>query len=213
LRRRDRIRTALLAVAAAALVAAVLASTSGAAEVLVDRYTGPTLLASFKRVDGCVTRQTDLFAFSDRSTRSQIGTMDNGAVYADFQTFDPCGAGRREHIAIVPLPRGALHVDGDLETATLRGTYPFWDSVRNEWASMTLDLAWSATGPLWIDSWHARTGSGALGRFRLFDDTLEHRPAQASGSVFDGVVDWTSGASLLGAEIDFARVGTIAVER
>jgi hypothetical protein len=198
------------------LVVATLGSASGAAlatEVLVDRYTGSTVLASFERVDGCVTRRADLFAFADRSTRSQAGTTHIGALYADLQTFDPCGAGRQEHFAIVPLPRGALHVDGDLGTATLRGTYPFWDSVRNESAWMTLDLVWRATGPLWLDSWRSHSVSGALGAIRLSDNTLELRPAAASGSVFDGVVDWTAGANLLGADIAFARFGTITIDR
>jgi hypothetical protein len=76
----------------------------------------------------------------------------------------------------VPLPAGALQMTGELETVTVRGTAPVHEPLVPGVGTATLDLTWTAAGPV---STHEH------------EEEERFRRATASGTLSAGTANFT----------------------
>ena len=96
-----------------------------------------------------------------------------------------------------------------LESATLNTTIPVFDFVSFTSFDVTINLAWTATGPLTRDNGHFHSQGPGFIVNGNFNGLV--RPAEASGSVSDGSTNFTPNPSNF-AQIASVRSGTVFID-
>lgn len=101
-----------------------------------------------------------------------------------------------------------LQVDRHLNWATLSAVVPAFESVSQTFTDMYIDLAWTAVGPRTHQNHHEHFKSP--GCHVMFRSSGVFRSAEASGSVSDGVTNYTPETALV-ANIFSTKSGNVTV--
>lgn len=176
-----------------ALAFSTSASTARAAPATVAKFkfSGPSAVAFFDNVVGCVETTVDLDGFTVNNSSGAdifIGQFDNCTQTVLLQ-------------AVGSTFSSTFQVSKNLSSASLSATIPVFDAVSgNPLFNVSVSQTWTATGPLSIESstshFHTKgftINSHFTGRFRN---------ATASGTVSDGTTNFTPSPS------GFAQIGT-----
>jgi hypothetical protein len=175
-----------------ALAFSTSASTARAAPATVVKFkfSGPSVVAFFDNVVGCVETTVNLDGFTTNNSSGAdvfIGKFDNCTqtvlLQASGSTSSP-----------------TFQVSKTLSSASLSATIPVFDEVSGKMFNVAVSQTWTATGPLSIESstFHIHTqgfttNSHFIGKFRN---------ATASGTVSDGTTNFTPSPS------QFAQIAT-----
>lgn len=156
------------------------------------RFRGQVADASFTSFDpsGCI--QTDVGVFpSEGVSGSPPGPGGSGSGVGMFiSVFDHCnGTQLLAADGFTELPDPEFQVFGQLESATLNATVPLFDFVSGTEFSVSVVLIWTGNGPLTRESGSFRSHSPGCSFHSRFRGTF--RPAYISGSVWDGVTNFT----------------------
>ena len=102
-----------------------------------------------------------------------------------------------------------LQFSGRLESATLNAVVPAFDSVLMAPVNLSVNLTWTGSGPLNHGSSHSHfQGPGFIVNSR---SSGFFRPAVASGSVSDGITNFTPEPSIA-ATIAQVQNGTVMID-
>jgi hypothetical protein len=198
----------LLTVLALVLVTFGLHSTASADGAQVFHGKGPSAFAQFSSSSGCIQNAVFVFA-ADRQVRTASGppTSETFATVTILQ-YNSCEFEElfRASGTTFPLSEEEFQISPQLDTATLNTTITLFDTVSGTTFDVDVDLTWVGTGPITHvhDNNHIRD-LGCIINTRLQGKS---RPAEASGTISDGVTNFTpqptSFASLM--SLMFGRV-------
>jgi hypothetical protein len=206
-----RARTAAILLSTLALV--LIAGAASAAEVERSKYNDKSVNATFDSTDasGCIRTWLSLWGFNAVVRSTQGSRTPEARGYLSVYRIDVCrgNALLLSASGSFPLEPGELTFKANLASATLTTTFLVFDYVSHTDKTVVVDLAWTATGPVWhgqdrvsfhtpgISFTNRQQGSG--------------RSASASGSVLYDGSEMMSGPSDDGM-IAVARVGAISIE-
>lgn len=173
-------------------------------------FRGPSAIGSFQSVTGCLLTETFVIAsrFKQRDARGPADSVSFASV--TVSQFDLCADTLVLYAygTASPLAAGALQISSKLDTGRLVTTVPVFDEISGASFDLAVDLRWTGTGALsrqqTTTHFHTpgcRTNSHLQSR---------SRPAEASGSVSDGVTEFTPAPSLW-ASLDSVRSGTVVI--
>jgi hypothetical protein len=201
----------LLAIFALALAAFGQHLTASAGGGLGKNFKGPSAIASFFDASGCIN--TDVFVIaSEAKTQDSTGKPTNlsFASVTIFQ-YDSC----TDTVLLSawgttnPLPKSALQISKTLDTGALNTTVNLFDEVSVSNFDVQVDLAWTATGPLNREKFttHVKT-PGCITNSHYQGKS---RPAQAVGTVSNGLINFTPSASIQGTSLSSVKSGTVVI--
>ena len=194
------------------LVLAVFAepSTASAGGGLGLSFKGPSAIASFTNVSGCLLTEAFVITseFDHRDARGPATTTSFASV--TVSQFDLCADTLVLYAygTASPLAPGALQISKKLDTARLITTVPVFDEISGGSFALSVDLGWTATGPLSRQqtTTHFHT-PGCISNGHM---QSRSRPAGASGTISDGVTDFTPETSI-SASLDSVKSGTVVI--
>jgi hypothetical protein len=177
----------------------------------VSRYSfrGKTVQAGFQSYDasGCV--ETDAYLVGSLSRSGGGGSPGGDAfAYLAVSQYDYCtGAWMYADGSTSQLD---LQVGHKLDAASLTATIPVYDYSTGATRDLSVNVAWTATGDATSAKNHYVFRSSGLKAVSNFSG--EFRPAEASGSISDGVTNFAPSETYY-AEIDNFRSGSVVIER
>jgi hypothetical protein len=178
-------------------------------KVTVVNLRGPLVNASFSVTDpsGCI--ETDTFVSANLPSYQQLPgqPVTTGVASVGIFEYDACtdttildAVGLTE-----ALPAGSLQISKQLDQASLRMTLPVTEIDTGATFSVDVDVVWVGTSTIHRDDVNSNDlygkGCHVLNRWKG-----SGRTAEASGSVSDGVTNYTPDATLQG-EIGFVIDG------
>lgn len=191
------------------ILAPVTATDAASTKVTVVNLRGPLVNATFSVTDpsGCI--ETDTFVSANLPSYQQLPSppVTTGVASVSIFEYDACtdttildATGLTE-----ALPAGSLQVSKQLDQASLRMTLPMTDIDTGATFSVDVDVVWVGTSTIYRDDVNSNDlygkGCHVLNRWKG-----SGRTAEASGSVFDGVTNYTP-ESTRQAEIGFVIDG------
>ncbi|HZO37016.1 MAG TPA: hypothetical protein VFB41_09090 [Solirubrobacteraceae bacterium] len=186
----------------------LFAGAAGAATVTTVSYGGRQATALFESIDGCHQRTGFVFASEGIRREGHEGRTTNPSALISFSDTDSCNGVSSYTTGRADLPDGALSVRGDLGTASLKGTVLVHPYQIAPPVQISFDLTWRANGAPLRNTWtYQSRWDGGLG---IAHELSWYRPAVASGTISDGVLDYGAVQSTLGA-FWLSRVGNIDV--
>jgi hypothetical protein len=175
-------------------------------------FKGSTANAFFSRVDasGCVF--TDVFVFATATRLHDPPGPGADAPFAQVNIFqyDWCtGTELMSAFGSGSPAAGDFQVSRQLSSATLNTSLQVFDFISGNTLNVTLAVNWTSTGdPVAVkERFHFRA-PGHIESFR-FNGTF--RPAEASGSVSDGVTNLTPNTTS-SAEIGTVKYGSVVID-
>lgn len=200
----------LLAVLALALATSGQHSAAQAGGGLGFKFKGPSLVASFLNISGCIS--TDVFVIASEAMVQDAPGTPSALSFASatIYQYDTCTNTALLHAygSTNPLPNSAFQVSKMLDTASLNTTINVFDEISGSSFDVDIDLAWTATGPLNRD--RAKSHVKSPGCIMNSNYLGKSRAAQASGTVSDGMVNFASGPSI-SATISSVRSGNVVI--
>ena len=197
------------------LALAALASTGRAAEVFRYHENGLVADAIFDGFDesGCV--ETTVLSSSEYAPKVQSppgpGTQWTGTVLA-ISKFDYCtqtllmdAVGGDDY-----PPDFNFQVDPTLGSASLSVPITIYDSVSAQFLNMTVQLSWTSSGPMTLESDINNWTSPGITISSRLNGTC--RWAQAVGTVSDGITNFTPNPSVWG-RVFRVKIGSLYVEK
>jgi hypothetical protein len=174
-------------------------------------FRGLTAVAEFSNTDGSGCVFTDAFIFASNGRLHDPpgpGTPSPVAEVNIFQ-YDSCsGTQLLAAFGSSSLTADSLQVDKKLTSATLNATVQVFDYISGNTFNEDIALNWTSTGDPVSEKDHFQfRAPGYIANYR-FSGTS--RPAQASGSVSDGVTNFSPGPSYY-AEIDSVKSGSVTI--
>ena len=200
----------LLTVMILALAALGQASPARAGGGLGLSFKGPSAIASFTNVSGCLLTESFVITseFDHRDARGPATTTSFASV--TVSQFDLCADTLVLYAygTASPLVPGALQISKKLDTARLITTVPVFDEISGGSFALSVDLHWTATGPLSRQqtTTHFHT-PGCISNSHM---QSRSRPAGASGTISDGVTNFTPETSI-SASLDSVKSGTVVI--
>lgn len=171
------------------------------AKVSVVNLRGPLVNATFSVTDpsGCI--ETDTFVSANLPSYQQLpGKPDTtGVASVGIFEYDACtDTTMLDATGLTDaLPAGSLQVSKQLDRASLRMTLPITDIDTGATFSVDVDVVWAGTSTIHRDDVNSNDlygkGCHVLDRWKG-----SGRTAQASGSVSDGVTNYTPTTTLDG---------------
>ena len=201
----------LLAIFALALAAFGQHSTASAGGGLGTNFKGPSAIASFFDASGCIN--TDVFVIASEARTQDAPGKPNNLSFASVTIFqyDSC----TDTVLLSawgttnPLPKSALQISKTLDTGALNTTVNLFDEVSASNFDVQVDLAWTATGPLNREKFNTHLHTPGCTVNSHYQG--KSRPAQAAGSVSDGAINFTPGASIQGTSLSSVKSGTVVI--
>jgi hypothetical protein len=182
----------------ALVVASVSVADAASAKVTVVNLRGPLVNATFSVIDGSGCIETDTFVSANVPSYQQLPSapVTTGVASVSIFEYDFCtdttildATGLTE-----ALPAGALQVSNQLDRASLQATLPMTDIDTGATFSVDVNVVWVGTSDIHRDDVNSneRFGRGChvLNRWKG-----SGRNAEASGSVADGVTNYTPEAT------------------
>lgn len=199
-------RSAITVVSLGLMVLSPGSVSAASAKVTVENMRGSLANASFSATDGCI--QTDTFVTANGSTDQLLpgrGTTADIAAVNIFR-YDSCtdtvlldAVGQAD-----ALPAGDLQVSRQLDSASLHTTIAVTNIDTGEAFDVDVAVDWVGTSDITRDDVNSNDKFGGCHVLNRWKGS--GRDAVASGSVSDGVTNFTSGASQ-SAEIGFVIDG------
>lgn len=201
----------LLATLCMVAAAGLPATEASAATVTPISYGGHDAGAVFESVDGCMQRSAFVFAGDDVRREGHAGRIQRPQALVSFAQTNTCtGAGSFVY-GRADLAPGDLTVRGDLGAASLHATVLVQQPFQGAPAvRVTLDLEWRAAGDALRRTW---TGISRSDDIDVGHELWGYRPAVASGSISDGVIDYAAAAPSVSAALMSSKVGDIEISR
>jgi hypothetical protein len=178
---------------------------------LAFKFKGQSAVASFFEVSGCI--YTDVLVIASEAKVQDVpGTPANVSfVSVTISQYDSCTDTSILYAygSTSPLPKSAFQISKALNTGRLDTTVNVFDEVSEQTFDAHIDLAWIATGPLNREKFttHVKTPGCVTNSHYLG----KSRPAEAVGSVSDGVTNYTPGTSIQGTSLSSTKSGTVTI--
>ena len=191
------------------ILAPVSVADAASSKVSVVNLRGPLVNALFTSFDasGCI--ETDTFVTANKPSYQQLPGRPVTTVVAGVSIFEYDSCTDTTILQAVgdteSFPLGALQVSKQLDQATLTGTLTLTNIDTNATFDVDINVAWTGTSAIHRDDVNSNDfyggGCHVLNRWKG-----SGRDAAASGSVSDGVTNYTP-TSTQGAEIGFVIDG------
>lgn len=200
----------LLVVLMLVLAAFAGPSTASAGGGLGLHFKGPSAIGSFFNVSGCMLTEAFVITsqFKQRDTRGPAASISFASV--TVSQFDLCADTLVLYAygTTSPLAPRELQISNKLDTARLITTVPVFDEISGTTFDVSVDLSWTATGPLSRQqtTTHFHT-PGCISNSHM---QSRSRPAGASGTISDGVTNFTPETSI-SASLDSVKSGTVVI--
>jgi hypothetical protein len=174
-------------------------------------FRGSTADAYFSSTDssGCMFTDVYIFASAERLHDPPGPPTPSATASVSIYQYDSCsGVQLMAAYGGATLPKEDLRMATQLNSATLNTNIAVFDYVSGNTLNVSLDLNWTATGaPVnQKDHYHLR----APGFVQNVQYSGTFRPAQASGSVSDGVTNFTPNSALYG-DLASVKSGSVTV--
>jgi hypothetical protein len=208
------VKPALRSVVAAhlVLVGIVLPVTLHAAtQVFTFNFRGSFVHAEFSSTDASGDIQTDVFV--DASTVTPAGPSGTSLyppVASIFINRFSKSTGASLFTGAGGDSMASITVAPDLSSASLMSTMPVQDFNTGAVSSVSVTVTWTATGPQSISTSNVHLGTPQTFFYDLHTKGVQ-RPAQASGTVLVGGIDFTPAPSL-NAMIQSEVLGTVNLQ-
>jgi hypothetical protein len=200
----------LLVVLILVLAALTQPSNARAGGGLALSFRGPSAIASFYNVSGCTVTEAFVIAsqFKQRDAHGPAASTSFASV--TVSQFDLCADTLVLYAygTASPLAPGELQISKKLDTARLVTTVPVFDEISGATFDISVNLSWKATGPL--SRQQTTTHFHAPGCISNSHMQSRSRPAEASGTISDGVTNFSPETSL-SASLDSVKSGTVVI--
>ena len=194
-----------------ALVAGVFSQPSAVSAGGVFKFRGEGASAIFSSVDGSGCIWTDVYVNADEGIFQNPpgrGSGSSGLLVAISQ-YDSCsGTQLLAADGFTWLAEPDFQIFGSLSSATLSAPVTLFDYVTGAWIDVHVDLSWEGHGRVNREKRHSQFDSPGCKVNSRFN--LTFRPAVATGSVSDGVTNFTPEPSL-GYDIYSAKSGDVVI--
>jgi hypothetical protein len=158
-------------------------------------FKGPSTLAAFTTLDGCI--QTDVFVLGSDSVSQDGPGRPTSFSYASVTVsqVDVCSGSQLLYAygSAAPLAGPNFQVSSKLDSAALNATATLFDEVSGTNFDVEVSLNWSGSGARSRTSNNSRFHSAGCNINTRSNGTSRY--AQATGSVTDGVTNFTPQAS------------------
>ena len=196
-------------VLALSLAAFLMPGPASAGDIFRFRGEGASAIFSSSDESGCIW--TDVYVNPNEGVfQSPPGKGSaSSSVYMYITQYDYCTS--TPLIAAegwAPLAASDFQVFGNLSSATLTATVSLFDYVSGTWFDVYVDLTWNGTYSVIRQSSSTHYNSPGCKFKQRF--TGSFRPAEATGTVSDGVINYTPNPSW-GYDIYNARSGEIFI--
>jgi hypothetical protein len=185
-------------------------STASAGGGLGLSFKGPSAIASFTNVSGCLLTESFVIAseFDHRDARGPATTTSFASV--TVSQFDLCAETQVLYAygTASPLAPGGLQISNQLDSARLITTVSVFDEISGTTFDVSVDLHWTATGPLSRQqtTTHLHT-PGCISNSHM---QSRSSPAEATGTISDGLTNFTPETSI-SASLDSVKSGTVVI--
>jgi len=201
-------RTTIKLLAVLALVLATFSQHSSASAGGNFKFRGDTADAFFSSFDGCIATDVGVFASDgiSQSTPGPGGASSGTNLFIsqyDFCTDIQLLAAE----GFASLAGPDFQVSKRLDSATLNATVNVFDFVSNTSFDVSVNLTWTGTGLLIRQSGNSHFDSPGCKIHSRFRGTF--RSAEVSGSVSDGVTNYTPGTG--GGSISSVKSGDLFI--
>jgi hypothetical protein len=171
-------------------------------------FKGPSILASFSNVSGCIT--TDVFVIASESLVWDKPGPGSTISFASvsISEYNNCTDTQLQFAYGSASPLTNFQVSKRLDSAGLHVTVTVLDEVSNTTYDVDVSLAWIGRGP--VSRQHINSHFRAPGCITNNRFNSTSRSARASGSVSDGETNFTPMASV-DASIDLVKSGSIVI--
>ena len=173
-------------------------------------FRGPSAIASFYNVSGCTVTEAFVIAsqFKQRDARGPATSLSFASV--TVSQFDLCADTLVLYAygTASPLAPAELQISKKLNTAQLITTVPVFDEISGTNFDVSVDLSWTATGPL--SRQQITTHFDTPGCISNSHTQSRSRPAEASGTISDGVTNFSPETSL-STSLESVKSGTVVI--
>lgn len=176
------------------LLPSLATAQAGKSRTFIQRFTGDFADASFVEFDvsGCVGAFVSVGGFRGKSQFPPGGPALTVSAIVSVTKFDFCtGTALFSSFGALNVDPSALTLTGS--EARLAATVPVFDFVSNTSVDAVVNMAWSAVGPAFRINSHSSANTPCSNEHTRASGVF--RPAEATGTVLIGGVNWTRGAS------------------
>ena len=174
------------------------------------KFSGRNADAFFFSTDGVCT-DTFVGVFANQGKFQSPPGPGTSTGFADIfiDQFDFCnGISLMSASGGIPLDNGAFQIVRDLTSATLNATIRVFDFINGNEFDVSVDLVWAGIGALSRGTFHSHNKSPGCAINERFNGSS--RFAQATGSVSDGVTNFTPDSSVDG-HLNSTKSGTLFI--